>query len=228
MIGEAHQEDILQPTHIIIPNTPEAERMVGMMNKNLLAFLWHILIEQGLPEDFITGLLNKSCEATMLAKATKCKWDSNSRTLITEDEMNCEEETRAFEGASWFKDEFGLLAKGSKQKKYATPEALFNLDGGGSVKTTHNHHKKPIVPQGMPPRKQKEKEIVDLVQTSPRKGKRKGRERGSHRFDFQSQQGLRIPTGQHIVIIRGGRGGRLRWQLGRRRRVTLQDIQQGQ
>jgi hypothetical protein len=38
MIAEAHQEDILQLTHIIIPNTPEAERMVGMMNKNLPAF----------------------------------------------------------------------------------------------------------------------------------------------------------------------------------------------
>ncbi len=58
MIAEAHQEDILKPIHIIIPNTPEAERMVGMKNKNLPAFLWHILIEQGLPEDFITGLLN--------------------------------------------------------------------------------------------------------------------------------------------------------------------------
>ncbi len=116
MIVEAHQEDILQPTHITIPNTPEAERMVGMMNKNLPAFLWHMLIEQGLPEDFITGLLNKSCKATMLAEATKCKWDSNSRTLTTENKMNREEETRAFKGASWFKDEFGLLAKGSKQK----------------------------------------------------------------------------------------------------------------
>ncbi len=148
MIAEAYQEDILQPTHIIKPKTPEAERIVGMMNRNLLAFLWHMLIEQGLREDFITGLLNESCKATMLAEATKCKWDSNSRTLTTEDEMNCEEETRTFEGASWFKDEFGLLAKASKQKKYAVPEALFNLDGGGSVKTIHGCHKEPTVPQG--------------------------------------------------------------------------------
>jgi hypothetical protein len=33
----------------------------------------------------------------------------------------------------------------------------------------HNHHKEPIVPQSMPPRKQKEKEIVDSAQTPPRK-----------------------------------------------------------
>jgi hypothetical protein len=112
MIPKVHQEDIIKPTHIIIPNTPEAERMVGMMNKNLPAFLWHMLIEQGLPEDFITGLLNESCKATMLAEVTKCQWDTNSRTLTTEDKMNHEEETKAFERASWCKDEFGFLAKG--------------------------------------------------------------------------------------------------------------------
>jgi hypothetical protein len=37
----------------------------------------------------------------------------------------------------------------------------------------HERHKEPIVPHGTPPRKQKEKEIVDLVQTPPRKGKGK-------------------------------------------------------
>ncbi len=75
MIVEAHQEDILKPTYIIIPNTPEAERMVGMMNKNLPAFLWHMLTEQGLPDQFIKDLLNKLCEASMLAEVTKCTWD---------------------------------------------------------------------------------------------------------------------------------------------------------
>jgi hypothetical protein len=87
--------------------------------------------------------------------------------------MNRKEETRVFKGASWFKDEYRLLAKGSKQKKYAAPEALFNLDSSGSVKMIHDHHKEPIVPQGTPPRKQKEKEIVDLAQTPPKKEKGK-------------------------------------------------------
>ncbi len=176
MITEAHQEDILKPTYIIIPNTPEAERMVGMMNKNLPAFLWHMLTEQGLPDQFIKDLLNQSCKASMLAEVTKCTWEAGSRTLTTEDEMNREEETKTFEGASWFKDEFGLLAKGAKQKKYAAPEALFNLDGGGSVKTIHDRHKEPSVPQGMPPRKDQRKEVVDMVQTPPpKKGKGNGK-----------------------------------------------------
>jgi hypothetical protein len=33
LIAEAHQANISLPTHIIIPNTPEAERLVGVMNK---------------------------------------------------------------------------------------------------------------------------------------------------------------------------------------------------
>jgi hypothetical protein len=65
----------IQTNHIIIPNTPEAEQLVGMMNKNLPAFLFHILQEQGLPNNFIDSLLRNSCEATMLANMSRCTWD---------------------------------------------------------------------------------------------------------------------------------------------------------
>jgi hypothetical protein len=66
MIAEAHQVEISQPTYVIIPNTPEEEWMAGMTNKNLATFLWHMLLEQGLPEQFITDLIKKSCEACMV------------------------------------------------------------------------------------------------------------------------------------------------------------------
>jgi hypothetical protein len=52
-IAEVHQECIMMPTYVVIPNTPKAERMLLMMNKNLPAFLWHMLLEQGLPKEFI-------------------------------------------------------------------------------------------------------------------------------------------------------------------------------
>ena len=38
-IVEAHQSSISKPTHLVVPNTPEAERMISMMNKNLPAYL---------------------------------------------------------------------------------------------------------------------------------------------------------------------------------------------
>jgi hypothetical protein len=75
LIAEAHQGDISLPTHLIIPSTPEAERLISMMNKNLPAFLVNVLKEQGLSEEFIDDLLKNSCKATMLAKMHQCKWD---------------------------------------------------------------------------------------------------------------------------------------------------------
>ncbi len=141
LIAEAHQGDISLPTHIIIPNTPEAERLIGMMNKILPAFLLNVLKKQGLPEKFIDDLLKNSCEAAMLAKMHQCKWDPVNRVLTMEEEISQVEKIKAFGGAAWFKDKFGLLAQNSRnQKRYTAPEALFNLDESGSRKTIHDRH----------------------------------------------------------------------------------------
>ncbi len=104
-----------------------------MMNKNLSAFLFHTLQEQGLPKDFINSLLRNSCEAIMLANMSRCTWDSVNPVLTTEAELAKAEKTKAFEGAAWFWDEFGLLGKNARnQKKFTAPDAIFNLDGAGS------------------------------------------------------------------------------------------------
>jgi hypothetical protein len=142
-IAEAHQQDLLMPTHLIIPNTPEAEKLVGMMNKNLPAFLFHTLKEQGLPDEFIAELLQRSCEVTMLAEMSRCKWDVTTRTLMTEDKQKQAEKTKVFESAAWFKDKFGLLGQRARnQKWYTAPEALFNLEDAGSQKTIHDRNRK--------------------------------------------------------------------------------------
>jgi hypothetical protein len=141
-IAEAHQQELSMPTHLVVPNTPEAERLIGMMNKNLPAFLSHALKEQGLPNKFTKEILQRSCEATMLADMHCCKWDPATCTLTTEDKRAQVEKTKAFEGAAWFRDEFGLLGQRARnQKWYAAPEALFNLDDVGSCKTIHDRHK---------------------------------------------------------------------------------------
>jgi hypothetical protein len=177
LITKGHQSDISKPTHIIIPNTPEAEQLIGMINKNLPAFLLHMLKEQGLPEDFIDELIKKSCEALMLAGMHSCKWDAENWVLTPEDELARVEKTRLFEGDAWFKDKFGLLRRNKKnQRKYTAPEALFNLDDAGSFKTIHNHHQAPPIneqtnaPVRTPPRKElwkndNRKNLVDLTNT---------------------------------------------------------------
>ncbi len=110
-IAEVYQEGIMMPTYIVIPNTPKAERMLLMMNKNLPAFLYHMLLEQGLLEEFIKDLLARTCEASILGEMHNCQWDEETCTLATANKAKREKKVKAFKSASWFKDEFGLLPK---------------------------------------------------------------------------------------------------------------------
>jgi hypothetical protein len=106
IITKAHQAGISMPTYVVIPNTPGAERMLLMMNKNLPALFWYMLLEQGYPKQFIKNLLQHTCEASMLAEMYRCQWDEMTLTLTTAKEAKREKEVKAFESASWFKDEF--------------------------------------------------------------------------------------------------------------------------
>ncbi len=177
MIAKAHQEGLQMTTYIVIPNTPKAKRMILMMNKNLPAFLWHMLQEHGLPKEFIKDLLQCSCEATMLAKMHNCQWDEKMRTLATAEEATREEEVKAFKSASWFKDEFGLLPKAlGKQKNYTAPEALYNLEGAGSIKTIHDRHEKQNKPKAnaatsTEKKKQKKDDAIKVLSSSESSGK---------------------------------------------------------
>jgi hypothetical protein len=57
MITEVHQEDLCKPVYIVIPQAEEAQRMIGMMHKNLPAFLFHILSDAGFTKEFLQELL---------------------------------------------------------------------------------------------------------------------------------------------------------------------------
>jgi hypothetical protein len=146
MIEEVHQEGILTPPTIIIPITAEDEHMAVMMNKNLPAFLWHMLRELGMPTDFMKDLLGKSCEASLVAKVYKCTRDEKTRTLTTKEEEEKSKLVKAFESTAWFKDTFGILGKKDQAKKNAPPKELFNLNGNESYKTIHDHHESPNEP----------------------------------------------------------------------------------
>ncbi len=49
------------PVQAIIPNTPEAERMIAMMNNNFLSYVGNVLKDQGLPEEFLRELFYRTC-----------------------------------------------------------------------------------------------------------------------------------------------------------------------
>ncbi len=101
IITEVHQEDICAPMHVIIPHAEEAERMVCMMHKNLPAFfLHHMLLDVGFTNNFIKKFLKKTCKASLVGDIPLCKWDSDTRTLITPANKKYEKKLQAFQGAA--------------------------------------------------------------------------------------------------------------------------------
>ncbi len=85
--------------------------MVGMMNKNLPAFLSNMLKEQGLPKEFIKDLIKKSCEASLVTDMHHCKWDSITRVLTTGDDLAGASKVKSFEGAAWIRMSLGWREK---------------------------------------------------------------------------------------------------------------------
>jgi hypothetical protein len=82
LIAEIHQEaGPMGKVQAVIPNSfPEAERMVGMLNKNFPAYMGFYLRDNDFPDDFIKELLKRSCcQETALQEADGCRWDSKTK-----------------------------------------------------------------------------------------------------------------------------------------------------
>jgi hypothetical protein len=148
------------PVHIVIPNTPEAKRMVLMMNKNFPAYFGNVLKDQSLPEGFLFELVKQLCCPVMVSKINQCTWDSDTGSLTTKQDAESNKNEEDLEKASWFKDAFanlGIVSNGRATKKQAPqPETLFNLDGDRSIKTIYQRNKaQPSSAGCTPPEKKK-------------------------------------------------------------------------
>ena len=168
LIAEVHQaSSLVGSVHIVVPNSPEAERMVMMMNKNFPAYVGNVLKDQGLPESYLFELVKRLCCPVMVAEISQCKWDQETCTLSTRQDDKNAKNNEDLENAPWFKDAFaglGLAAKDGAGKKQAPPpETLFDLDGDRSIKTIHHRNEeKPNEGAGStPPRKGKG--IIEVV-----------------------------------------------------------------
>jgi hypothetical protein len=168
LIAEVHQASLLVgPVHIVFPNSPEVERMVIMMNKNLPAYVGHILKDQGLPDSYLLELVKRLCCPVMVAEINQCHWDPDSGTLTTKQDAETAKNKEDLEKASWFKDAFadlGIAAKGGALKKQAPPpETIFDLDEDRSIKTIHHRNKEqPNNVGSITPKKGKEKDVIDV------------------------------------------------------------------
>ncbi len=152
----------------VIPNTPEAERMILMMNKNVPAYNGNMLKDQGMPETFLVELVRKSCCPTQISEMATCTWDSDSESLTTQRETTEENNRIVLETASWFKDAFanlGPTANGQPKKTAPPPETLFNLEEDRLVKTVHHRHEEQqaATTAGTTPPQKGNNKIVDVA-----------------------------------------------------------------
>jgi hypothetical protein len=127
---------------VVYPNTPEAEKLVMSMNKNLPVILKCILTSQGVAEEVINDLLRKSICPSHLAQMSNFTYDEKTRTLTS---LKDDTQDKALEDmfrASWFSNKFNmdvLLNDKKKAKEDGPPaEFLFDIDGTRSIKTIHD------------------------------------------------------------------------------------------
>ena len=53
LVGEVHQAAAMSPVDVVVRNTGEASKMIGMVNKNVAAFLYHVILKWDKDEGFI-------------------------------------------------------------------------------------------------------------------------------------------------------------------------------
>jgi hypothetical protein len=135
LICEIHQKSPISSIDIVIPNCPEAEAMVGMMNKNFAAYFFHYLQTVAkMDKDSVMALLHASADPSLMHVMDDCTWDEKNLFLTTPEDKQREEE-EAMEKAAWYKDAFA--AQGTPKRAYANKNMLFNMDDAHSVTTIH-------------------------------------------------------------------------------------------
>ncbi len=168
LIVENHQANrVMGPVQAVVPNSPEAERMIMMMNKSFLAYVANVLRDQGFDETFLWNMFKATCCQTKLAECESCTWDEEMGMLTTQKEKEQIKTDLDLENAPWFKNAFEGLdlesgPAGNKQQA-PPPEALFNLDGKRLVKTIHECHIAKVT-TGSPPPQQKGKKNEAVVE----------------------------------------------------------------
>jgi len=122
------------------------ESLFYRLNHQLPAFLLHYLQEKGLPKEFVTELLRKSCDPTLVGAAFNCTWDEKDHVVTRPDEEELKKQREEDEKAnSWYKDMINMhlvTSQRSPKKAHIAPEARYDLDAERSVKTINVHKKK--------------------------------------------------------------------------------------
>ena len=140
LCAEIHQHGSMGRVFAVIPNVPEAETMIQMINKQFAGYMLHTLKDAGVDDAFISRLLRRAVDPALVHESHSCTWDKGKRVLTTPAELEESEEEKTIEQQPWFQDvvsQYEVKAGKKKGRTYAAPESLFDLDGERSVTTIH-------------------------------------------------------------------------------------------
>lgn len=104
LFAEIHQRQNGAPVEVVIPNTREAEAMLGDMNWLLPAFIKFYLEEKGLEKDFVTRLIVAACCLSLVAKINTVTWDPVKQNLLELEDSGDKGNLSAFESQEWYFD----------------------------------------------------------------------------------------------------------------------------
>ena len=71
-MGEVHQAAAISPVDAVVANTEEASKMIETTNKIVTAFLYHVMREWDMDEEFIKRLLSKAVNPKLVADINNC------------------------------------------------------------------------------------------------------------------------------------------------------------
>jgi hypothetical protein len=148
---EIHQASPAASVEVVIPNTPDAKSLLDEINKNLPAWMFYNLQEQGVDREFIVNVMGHATDALMCQEINRCTWDPKTKKLTTPRDGELEK-AKALESAAWYRDEFGghMQRKDKREapREFANEEMMYDADADKSVHTVHEKAGKPSTYKG--------------------------------------------------------------------------------
>ena len=83
LIAEVHQESELDSVDIVVPDIPEAEAMVSMMNKQISVYLSNYLVDAGMGKVFVKALIQGAVCPALNHASIACTCHSSNKTVTT-------------------------------------------------------------------------------------------------------------------------------------------------
>ncbi len=82
LIAEVHQQVPLGPVSLVYPNTPEGEKLMTSLAKQLAAFAIGYLGDQKIDQTFINNFLKTYINPQLIHEAPQCEWDPDPPRTI--------------------------------------------------------------------------------------------------------------------------------------------------